>query len=267
MFYRLFAVFFYFLFLIVNVVVGLLFDIEIGPIVGGVWAIFLLICIFTYGEKIILVFSRARYVNDDEKLISTLKNFALHTENVGVKIYWSNVFINNIYYAKSFRGSPVIIVGKNLFNKLSKNEFNGILYSTLKVLKRKSASDLTSINIIIGILFLPVFMFIKFLVPAKYKNYFRVLVYPAFYLKRILHQKILNRLPTEERIFKLENLKKDFSSALFKIQQEVAMYELSFSSLVIGDLCLTHNKEKDVFWNLLNEVEDFEATLKLISKS
>ncbi len=267
MFNRLVAFVFYFIFLVSNMLLGLLFDIEVGAIYGGIWAMFLMYLIYIFGEKIVLVFAKARYVNDDEQLINTLKNFSIHTENSGVKIYWSNVFINNIYYAKSFKGSPVIIIGKNLYSKLNKNEFNSLLYASLKVLKRKSIADLTAINIIVGILFLPVFLFIKFFVSKKYVNYFRVLIYPAFYLKRILHEKILNRTKVEDRIFSMENLKKDYSSALFKIQQEVSMYEMSFSNLILGDLCLTHNKEKDVFWNMLNEKEDFEVTLKSISKS
>ncbi|MGZ3806803.1 MAG: hypothetical protein ACXVCE_01855, partial [Bacteriovorax sp.] len=62
-----------------------------------------------------MIFAKARYVTDDEILINQVKNFCCHSEIPEVKVYWSNVFVNNLYYTNSYFGKPALIIGKNIY--------------------------------------------------------------------------------------------------------------------------------------------------------
>jgi hypothetical protein len=87
-----------------------------------------------WGEKLVLVFARARYVSDDEILINQVKNFCVHLNIFEVKVYWSSSFVNNVYYTDSYFGKPALIIGKHIYQQFTRNELNSLIYASFSCL-------------------------------------------------------------------------------------------------------------------------------------
>lgn len=245
--------------------VGLLFDLHFGFIIGFIFSLILLSIISLYGEKIILLLARARYISDDEKLINQLKNFCTHLNVSEVKIYWSNTYYNNEYFVNSYFGVPSIIIGKEAYQQLSKNEMNSLIYATLLRIKSNESKHRTTINLLMIITFSWVFLLEKIL-PMKIKSIMTIFLFPAFYLKSRFYKARNDILFFDSEIFKLDILKRDYISALFKVNNLPECRTISLGSLALSGLTHTYNKIDDSIFYLLVENEiSIEERIKTIA--
>ena len=264
---RVFAVlFFYLFFVFVFGLVGLLFNLHYGFFVGIALAIIVLAIIFKYGEKFILLFAKARYVSDDENLVNQVKNFCTHLDIDEIKVYWSNVYFNNVYFVNSFWGTPSIIVGKEVYKQLSKNELNSLIYATILRIKSQESKYRSSINLVTLCLFWWVFLISNQFSKTQFKSITNVFLYPAFYLKKIFYQRADDTEYFDSKVFRHELLKRDYISALFKVNKMVLPRPLSIGAFVLNGLSHTFNVSDDVlFYILIQNETPIEDRIKQLS--
>lgn len=251
------------LFLLTFALVGILFNLLNGFWIGLSIALFILLFFVKWGEKIVLVFAKARYITDDERLINQVKNFCCHLSMPEVKVYWSNVHVNNLYFTDSHLGDPALIIGKNIYKNYSRNELNSLIYASLLRIKSGEAKNRTMTTLIFFILYSPVY-FIQRILPARLKNGVRFFYYPAFVLKSRMYENEKELAAFDNLVGKMSGLKKDYVSALFKTSRLDAINELSIGSLILGDLSHTKNLTFDPLSDLMISNIDVKERIKMM---
>jgi hypothetical protein len=244
---------------------GLLLNLTYGLWVGLVLSLLVLAFFTKWGEKLILVFSKARYVSDDEALINQVKNFCCHLHISEVKIYWSNTFVNNVYYTDSYFGKPALIIGKNIYNQFSRNELNGLIYASLLKIKNGEAKNRTLVSLIFMVLYSPVYIMRAFLKSYRIRRHLEVFFYPAFSLKSLMYENEKDVILFDAEVAKMQGLKKDYMAALFKINHLPSFNERTVGALVLAELCHSKNDTEDVLGNLLFKTVDIKARMKALS--
>ena len=220
-----------------------------------------------WGEKLILIFSKARYVTDDELLINQVKNFCCHLNIREVKIYWSNAFVNNVYYADSFFGKPVLVIGKNIYNQFSRNELNSLIYASLLRVKSGDAKNRTFVSLGFLVLYSPIYIVRSFFKSPRIRRRFEIFFYPAFSLKSMMYESEKEVVSFDAEVGKMQGLRKDYVAALFKVSQLPGLYENSAGALAIAGLSHVKNSSNDVISNVLSKVVDIKTRMKALSSS
>lgn len=244
--------------------IGLLFNLHWGFFIGLAVALFIFIFLSIWGEKLILIFGKARYVTDNEILINQVKNFCCHCEIPEVKVYWSNVFVNNVYYANSYYGKPALIIGKNIYNTFTRNELNSLIYASLLKLKTNEVKHRTMASLIFFILYSPVYLLRSLIKNESIVRVLNVFLYPAYFLKSKLYEIEEAVLSFDQEVGKLEGLKRAYISALFKVSHLPACNETSIGGLVMNELNHVKNQTGDVLGDLLIEHVSVEARVKAL---
>jgi hypothetical protein len=235
-----------------------------GFFIGLFLALMIFLFLSWWGEKLILIFAKARYVTDDEILINQVKNFCCHCEIPEIKVYWSNVFVNNLYYTNSYFGKPALIIGKNFYNTSTRNELNSLIYASLLRLKTNESKHRTMTSLIFFILYSPVYL-LRLLVDNKSMiKVINVFLYPAYFLKSKLYETEAEVMAFDQEVGKLEGLRKDYVSALFKINHLPVCQEASIGGLVMNELNHVKNQTDDVLSYLLIENVSVEARVKAL---
>jgi len=263
--YRLrYLLFIFFIFFLSFGLVGLLFNLHYGFFAGLIVAIALLLIISFWGEKLVLVFAKARYVTDDEILINQVKNFCIHCEIPEVKVYWSNIFVNNLYYTDSYFGKPSLIIGKNIYRNFTRNELNSLIYASLLKLRTREAQHRTVASLIFSILYSPIYLIRSFFSNKNILRVLNVFLYPAYYLKAKIYDSEADVLVFDQKVSQLVNLKKDYIAALFKVNQLPTCSEFSIGSLVINELNHVKNHTDDVLSFLLIDNVSVDKRVKAL---
>lgn len=244
--------------------IGLLFYLHWGFIVGVLLALSTIVFLLIFGEKIILIFTKARYVTDDEILINQVKNFCCHLEIAEVKIYWSNVFVNNLYYANTYLGKPTLIIGKNIYNTFSRNEINSLIYASLLKLRSDEAKQRTLASLIFLILYSPVYFFRAMVSNKSTLSALNVFLYPAYFLKSKIYEQEADVLGFDQEVARHTGLKKDYISALFKVSHLPICNEGSIGGLLVNELNHVKNQTEDVLAYLLIQNVSVEARVKAL---
>lgn len=215
-----------------------------------------------WGEKIVLYFSSARYVTDDEMLLNQVKNFSCHLGLRDVKIFSSAKFANNVYYAHSYYGKPTLVIGKNILQNFSRNELNSLVYASLLRLKSVDSKRRTMIGLILLILFLPVY-FVRKIFSKHQNSYLNIFLYPGYYLKGVMYAVAEVSMILDREVATLEGLKKDYIAAIFKISRLEASPTHTVGDFLLYELAHIPNKERDVLFDLVmgedNSTERIEA--------
>ncbi len=232
--------------------IGLFF----GPF-SGLWfgigiALFLLLVFFKYGEKIILSVAKARYINDDDILVFRIRNLAYLNSIPEVKVYWSDVYSNNIYCTQSYRGTPSIILGRNLYSTLSKNELNALIYSSLQMIVNREVVNRTVFNLLMMNLLAPIKLISILFKKISYKPLFQVLLLPTYYLKNALYDDVNNLLGTDKKVVQLSGLKYEYASALFKVSNMEFKGRDELSNFVMTYMGIVENKNTEVLKDLIS---------------
>lgn len=220
-----------------------------------------------WGEKLILVFSKARYVTDDESLINQVKNFSCHLNINEVKIYWSNAFVNNVYYTDSYFGKPALIIGKNIYNQFTRNELNSLIYASLLKIKHGEAQNRTMVSLIFLLLYSPVYIVRSFFKSSRMRRNLDIFFYPAFSLKTLMYENEKNVIDFDAEVGKLQGLKKDYMGALFKVAHMPSFNERTIGALVLAELAHTKNTTEDVLGNVLFKSVDIKTRMKALSSN
>ncbi len=241
---------------------GLLFDLQTGLVLGLMLAALIFLILATWGEKLILIFAKARYVTDDEILINQVKNFCCHCEIPDVKVYWSNLFVNNLYYINSYFGNPTLVIGKNIYKTLTRNEPNSLIYASLLKLRTNEAKHRTMASLVFFTLYLPVYLMRSLTQNDQIAKVFSLFLYPSNYLKSQLYEKKSEILKFDKRVANLEGLKKDYVSALFKVSHLLTCHETSIGGSLLNDLNHVKNQSEDVINYLLIESVSVEERAK-----
>lgn len=244
--------------------IGLLFNLHFGFFIGLGVALLSFIFLSLWGEKLILVFAKARYVTDDEILINQVKNFCCHIEIPEVKVYWSNVFINNLYYTNSYFGKPALIIGKNIYKTFSRNELNSLIYASLLKLKTNEAKHRTIASLIFFFLYSPVYILRASIGHAPTVKILNIFLYPAYYLNSKLYEKYESVLMFDQEVAKFDGLRKDYMSALFKVNHLPVCSETSIGGLVMNELNHVKNQTEDALGFLLIDHVSVEARVKAL---
>ena len=246
--------------------VGLLFNLHWGFFAGLSIAMIIFIFISICGEKLVLIFSKARYVTDDELLINKVKNFCCHSEIPEAKVYWSNVFVNNLYYTNSYFGKPTLIIGRNLYKTFSRNELNSLIYASLLKLKSNEAKHRTIASLIFFILYSPIYLIRSLISHRPTLIALNIFLYPAFFLKAKLYEKPEAVFLFDQQVGKHLGLRKDYISALFKVNHLPVCHESSIGGLVMNELNHVKNQTKDVLSHLLVNYISVEERVKNLNE-
>jgi hypothetical protein len=244
--------------------VGALFDLTRGPWWGLFTALVLIGFFMKWGEKLVLVAGKARYVTEDELLVNQVKNFCWHLNIEEVKIYWSNSFVNNVYFMDSFLGKPALVIGKNVYNHFTRNELNSLIYASLLRIRSKEARNRTFVSLLFLILYSPIYIARSFFKSNRIRKMFEVFFYPAFSLKAIIYENEIEVIAFDREVGKLEGLKKDYMAALFKISQMPSFFESSVGSLVLSELSHVKNTSDNVLSNILYKQVDVKTRMKAL---
>ncbi len=243
---------------------GILFDLSSGLWIGLSVGFFICLFISLWGEKIILIFAKARYVTDDELLINQVKNFCTHIGIAEVKVYWTSVYVNNLYYVNSQFGKPTLIIGKNLYQSLTRNELNSLIYASLLKIKSKEAQQRSFASLLFFILYSPIYILQNILANKASVKILDVFLYPAYSLKSKIYEKPNDVFDFDKIVGKHDGLRNDYVSALFKIAQLPSIQELSIGSLLLNDLVHVKNQTEDVFSKLLINSVSVTARVKAL---
>lgn len=235
---------------------GLFFSLKYGIWAGMALATIILIILMNWGDKVVLVLLKARYIGDDENLVNHVKNLCCHLKVGNVKIYWSNVFVNNIYYTDSRFGAPSIIIGKNLYKELSRNELVSLLNASLMKIKNKEAQTKTLSSILFALLYSPVLTVVYLCRKTRMKSVTQVFLYPVLYLKSFCYEKEDAILAFDSKVTEFDGLKKEYLSAIFKISAKSEIFESTITSLIVNELTHIKNKNTDIISStILNRVD------------
>ena len=223
----------------------------------------LLFVIFSlWGEKVVLYFSAARYVTDDEALLNQVKNFSCHLGLQEVKIFSSAKFANNVYYAHSYFGKPTLIIGKNIFQQFSRTELNSLVYASLLRLKSLDSKRRTMVSLILLIFFLPVYL-IRRAFLKRQNSYLNVFLYPGYFLKGLMYAAPDIAMELDRKVATLEGLRKEYITAIFKISHLEGSPTHAAGDFLLYELAHIPNKERDVLFDLVmgeeNTTERIEA--------
>jgi hypothetical protein len=255
------------LFIFITMLLGFMFNVTIGLIEGLAFSIFITIILSKWGEKIVLVFSKARYVSDDEALINQVKNFCTHLRIVEVKIYWSNTYVNNIYYSDSFFGKPVLIIGKNINDVFSKNELNSLIYASLLKIKNNEARCRTMISLYFLILNSPIFILISIFKNTLLKDKIEFFLYPSILVKSYFNENKNRVASFDAEVGRLSGLRKDYVSALFKLSCLPSYSEKSAGEFLITDLTHARNNSNDALLAILTRKVEIKVRIKELSSN
>lgn len=260
--HKYFFVIVYILFLLWLSLIGFFLNLHWGLAYGAATAIVLFIVFSFWGEKIVLYFSRARYVTDDEMLLNQVKNFSCHLGLRDVKIFSSATFPNNVYYAQSYYGKPTLIIGKKIFQDFTRLELNSLVYASLLRLKSVDSKRRTMVSLILLILFVPVYLMRKIF--SKHQNsYLNIFLYPGYYLKNIMYGNLEISKMLDREVATLEGLRKEYIAAIFKIANLDASPNHTAGDFLLFELAHIPNKERDVLFDLVmgedNSTERIEA--------
>jgi hypothetical protein len=241
-------------------------------LVSGLWwglsaALFIITFFTKWGEKLVLVFSKARYVTDDELLINQVKNFCCHLNINEVKIYWSNSFVNNVYYTDSLFGKPALVIGKHIYKKFTRNELNSLLYASLLRIKSGEAKNRTMISLLFLVLYSPIYILRSFFKSYRVRRGFEIFFYPAFSLKAMMYENEKDVLSFDAEVGKMLGLRKDYVASLFKVSHLPSFYENSVGALVMTELSHVKNSSQDVINNILFKTVDIKTRMKALSSS
>lgn len=243
----------------------MLFNFVVGPWVGLAFSIVVLTLFFRWGEKLVLIFVKARYVTDDESLINQVKNFCCHLYIHEVKIYWSNTFVNNVYYTDSYFGKPALIIGRNIYNEFSRNELNSLLYASLLKIKSGEAKKRTLFSLVFITLYSPAYIMKSFFKSFRMRKNLEIFFYPAFSFKNQMYENEKAILGFDNEVGKMQGLRKDYISALFKISHLPSFNERTTGALVLAELSHSKNSTDDVLSALLFKPVDIKTRIKALS--
>ncbi|MGZ3810000.1 MAG: hypothetical protein ACXVCE_18090, partial [Bacteriovorax sp.] len=138
------------------------------------------------------------------------------------------------------------------------------IYASLLKLKTNEAKHRTMASLIFFILYSPVFLARSFVGQETFKKILNVFLYPAFYLKAKLYEVQDSVLKFDQQVGKLEGLKKDYISALFKVSHLPVCMEASIGSLLMNELSHVKNQTDDVLGDLLIEQVSIESRVKAL---
>lgn len=215
-----------------------------------------------YADKIVLIILQARYMTDDGRLINQIKNLSLHLKIDSVKIYKTARYANNIYYTDSFLGTPSIVIGKNLIDKLSPNEVVCLINACLIKVKTGMAGQVTLANLLFALNLLPIFILYKFLKTTRLKNALDFLVYPAYRIQTLFEGKAEDQIQFDSLVSEMQSLKKDYLAALFKVSSLEMLHLEEISTFIINDLTLVHNRPSDALASLIYNDEILKVRLE-----
>lgn len=246
---------------------GLLLDLTYGLPAGLIFAFVVLAFFSKYGEKLVLISSKARYATDDEALINQVKNFCCHLYICEVKVYWSNTFVNNVYYTDSYFGKPALIIGKNIYNQFSRNELNSLIYASLLKIKSGEAKNKTMVSLIFTVLYSPVYILRSLMKSYRWRKMLEVFFYPAFSIKSLMYENEKNVIMFDAEVGKMQGLKKDYMAALFKTNLLPSFNERTVGALVLAELSHSKNATEDILGDILFKAVDVKARMKALSSN
>ena len=253
------------IFIISSAFLGMLFDLVTGPWYGLGISLCILLFFSKWGEKLVLVLARARYVSDDESLINQAKNFCCHLNISEVKIYWSSAFVNNVYYTDTYFGKPALIIGKNIYTQFSRNELNSLIYASLLKINSGEARNRTFVSLVFMMLYSPVYVVRSFFKSPRIRKQLEVFFYPAFSLKSLMYENEKVVIGFDAEVGKMLGLKKDYMAALFKVAHLPALSERTVGALVLAELSHTKNTTDDVLGSLLFKTVDINTRIRALS--
>jgi hypothetical protein len=243
---------------------GFFLDMRLGIVTGIGFSILLFMIFSFWGEKIILYFAEARYVTDDESLLNQVKNFSCHLGLRNVKIFTSVRFPNNIYYTRAYWGEPTLIIGKNIFNTLSKNELSCLIYSSLLRLKSLDACHRTMVSLILSVLLLPVYLFRR-MFSKLIKSYLIIFLYPGYFLKSFMYASSDVSILLDQEVISLPGLRKEYITSIFKISKLESDSNFTAGDYLLYQLSHIPNKSRDVLFDIFEREISTTERIKVLA--
>jgi len=170
-----------------------------------------------------------------------------------------------VYFTDSYFGTPAIIIGKSVYNDFSKNELKSLIYASLLKIKSKEAISRTMIALIFLMIFSPLYFAKSTIKNSVLKKALGLFFYPTLALKNLMYEKESEVIKFDHKVGNMEGLKKDYTSALFKLSFMDSQYDKLIGYLVISDLVHVKNKTSDAIENVLLEPVDIKKRIKALS--
>ncbi len=242
------------------VLVGYFFSAYRGIIVGLILSLMILMMIFYFGEKIILATTKASYEKNDE-LVQLIKNLSYKLDLMNVKVYTTHVFANNLYYCQSLYGTPSIIIGKNLFQKLTDKELEAGLWATLKYIRSNESIYRTIFNLLLMNFYFPIFMILSLFKREHQKAFFEVFYLPVYYLKAILFRNSSATFKIDREMAQSNEYFQPYKSFLYKISKTQHKGASDFSDFIMQYMNIIENKDNKILKNIIGQGISIEARI------
>lgn len=253
-----------FIFFILTIIFGLFISINYGVIIGLGIFLFTLLILMKFGDKIVLILLKARYITDDDEFVNHVKNLSFHLKISKVKVYTTSHFSNNIYYTDASYGSPSIIIGKSVKEKLTKNELVSLINASLIRIKQKDAKNRTLGSLIVVISYLPFFYLYSLARGTVFETLFGAVLYPSYVIKGIFYDKPELIFDFDLKVSSLKGLSREYMSALYKVSKLPMINEQDMSAFVVNELTHINNKyEEVIFSTVLENVSVYERVENL----
>lgn len=233
----------------------------------------LLIVFLRWADKVILIFTFARYVNADEALISRVQNLCTLLKISGVNVYWSDVFKSNVYFASSYWGKSSIVIGRDVYRNFSANELISLIYASLLRIKSNEAKRRTLVAVLLAAYYAPVYA-VRFALGRSFHDFdrgnyfFKIFSYMiiSFKLRLYAHNKEL--IVFDQKVAQFYNLRKDYLSAIYKLGHlSLNAKGMFVGELLITGLCHAQNSYNEVIGNILLKKSDLDLRVRALNNN
>lgn len=179
-----------------------------------------------FGDKIILTMSNSFLLKGRFSLKQTIANQTCLLGMEPIELFITHKYPNNVFYISSLLGN-VTVIGRELFDRLSKNEIRALLTYGIHKTESKNVFYTSFNTLCFSIFFFPLFL-LKFLSTMQLFSLgkiFKVLAdvatyfyFPALAWNSFLMNKVVNHQKFDREFCQKTGLTHALSSAVFKIR-------------------------------------------------
>ncbi len=200
--------------------------------VGPVFVLMFLLIILLIGDRVFLVFIKAKEVDHKyEAIYEKLQNLACRLEVRNIRLYKTFYLPANVYILHPYFGSPALIFSMDFFDNADKELINSVLEKAVRQVKSKKSKFAQLVSLFQFSLMSPRYIFESLGMKAIGVLY-AFLLFPLEYIKDfVVGQSIKNsssvvELNNETQVaYYLDKFKSNHTSYLVDLGKDFALYQ------------------------------------------